>query len=67
MRRRRIRRFLLWLLPARRVKIEFEPAPPEVQREILAALGGERETEGGPRPGAEGPRALGGWSDLPYE
>jgi hypothetical protein len=48
-RRRRIRRFLLWLLPARRVKIAPEPA------------------EGGPRPGVEGPRNLGGWSDLPYE
>jgi hypothetical protein len=41
MRKRRIRRFLLWLLPARRVRIEA-----------------------GPR---TGPRALGGWSDLPCE
>lgn len=48
LRRRRIIRFLLWLLPARRVKIEPEPEP-----------------TGGPRPGVEGPRNLGGWSDLP--
>lgn len=53
LKRRRIRRFLLWLLPARRVKIEPEPEP-------------EPEWSG-PRPGVEGPRNLGGWSDLPYE
>ena len=52
-RKRRIRRFLLWLLPARRVAIEPEPEP-EV-------------TWTGPRPGVEGPVNLGGWSDLPYE
>jgi hypothetical protein len=51
MKKRRIRRFLLWLLPARKVKIESEPEP----------------TWSGPRPGVEGPRNLGGWSDLPYD
>lgn len=51
MKKMRIRRFLLWLLPARHIRIEPEP---EV-------------TWSGPRPGAEGPRNLGGWSDLPYD
>lgn len=48
---RRIRRFLLWLLPARRVTIQPE----------------SELTWSGPRPGVEGPRNLGGWSDLPHE
>jgi len=51
LKKRRIRRFLLWLLPAKRVKIEAEPEP----------------AWSGPRPAVEGPRNLGGWSDLPYE
>jgi hypothetical protein len=44
---KRIKRFFLWLLPARKVIIEPEPgyqAFPD---------------------GREGPRNLGGWSDLP--
>lgn len=47
---RRIKRFFLWLLPARKVTIPAE----------------SESTWSGPRPGVEGPRPLGGWSDLPY-
>jgi hypothetical protein len=49
--RLRIKRFLLWLLPARKVIIEPEPQP----------------YHGAFRDGRQDPVNLGGWKDLPYE
>ena len=51
MKKRRIRRFLLWLLPPRRVKIPAEPVTGPWRTGSTVAV----------------PGALGGWDDLPYD
>ena len=48
---RRIRRFLLWLLPARRVKIPAEPVTGPWRTGSTVSI----------------PGALGDWDDLPYK